>query len=45
MALVASGALPILSATRIATLRLDPANTHINFTLKGFPHDTEGSSN
>jgi polyisoprenoid-binding protein YceI len=43
VALVVSGALPVLSARRIATLRLDPANTHINFTLKGFPHDTEGS--
>jgi polyisoprenoid-binding protein YceI len=41
--LVPSRAISAASGTAIAVLRLDPANTQINFMLKGFPHNTEGS--
>jgi polyisoprenoid-binding protein YceI len=40
---VAWSSAPAFSQTHRATLRLDPANTRINFTLKGFPHNTTGS--
>src|SRR6266567_7782911 len=41
--LVPSRAIWAASGTPMAVLRLDPANTQINLTLKGFPHNTEGS--
>ena len=41
--LVPCRAISAASGTPMALLRLDPANTQINFTLKGFPHNTEGS--
>jgi polyisoprenoid-binding protein YceI len=40
---VPSRAIWAASGTPMAVLRLDPANTQINFTLKGFSHNTEGS--
>src|SRR5260370_16813487 len=40
---IPSRAVWAVSGTPAAVLRLDPANTQINFTLKGFPHNTEGS--
>jgi polyisoprenoid-binding protein YceI len=41
--LVPCRAITAASGAPMALLRLDPANTQINFTLKGFPHNTEGS--
>jgi len=38
-----SSAPAAFSAARRAILKLDPANTQINFTLRGFPHTTTGS--
>jgi polyisoprenoid-binding protein YceI len=42
LALAMSSA-PAYSQARRATLKLDPANTQVNFTLTGFPHTTTGS--
>jgi polyisoprenoid-binding protein YceI len=43
LVLAMSSAPPAFSAARRAILKLDPANTQIKLTLRGFPHTTTGS--